>query len=459
MYAPSLDYPQTSFVKQNPVPYRGSRTGSTSSASSTSSSTSYTEQHNFYDKPTPSSLHAFGSRGSPMSSNSSARARPTPINIAKANEGVQYSTGNAGAPSPRAALVAGLRSATDRRYQEREKREMQAQAQKLLAQQQALLMQVQQNLLLAPDDPNLLLQKQTLLMQLHSFSQSQYLPAPSPMAARLSPPTSPIPYNTSNNNHNNSNPGGLPFGDPRLIASLQQQQQELMATSALIAQQQQRIQTALAYNTYDPMSFDFSQTSPVTYAASPVTAVTPQPYVPQQQHARNSVYYNDLPAPPNMGYYRPSSPNLPQRPFSSAAYRATPSGQQQQQQPSAAYQVPSKFSGANSSVPFRGSHRKAASLSGSGDAFNFTNNFTSNASSTPNYAYSNFSQHGSGSLGPIGSGHTSSLRNSSSLQAVPTGARVGGGELAMPSRQPFGPPPLDELKTIKRGSNFATLFA
>lgn len=458
MYShPHLDYSQHSASYAPPTPI-GHRSGHTNSASSSSSvSSSFSDTQSFVP---PGSLHLTpppslfnntigrpSSRGSnPMSPPSANRVRPAPINTGQANDSASRtgSPTTAGAPSPRAALVAGLRSATDRRHQKREQqREMQLQAQQqLLHQQQNLLAQIEQQ--------QMRLQSMTLNAGLHSGGTSTMTPP----GFHLSPPTSPIPSAYSNNGMNSQYmaQGG---DDPRNIAALQQ---KFLATSALITQQQQRLQNAIA------------SSSPSSGSPSKYDMDAP------------SYYNTDLSIPQAVGYGRPSSPNLPVRPSSSSAYRVRSAGQQQQQQQQHPFAIntggnggsmfqfsrpasgttsgtlpaspggSSAASNSTASSPFRRSHRKATSLSGSGDSFNFTN--TPSGSGSPNYHYysSNTTnafhqQQGSGSysyynnnnLGPIGSG---------------IGAR-GSAASGSPARQPIGPPPLEELKTSKRGSNFA----
>lgn len=464
----SLDYPQSSFIKPSHAGYRSGRTGSTSSSSSTSSSTSFSEPH-AYDKvgmmQPPPSLNTLGrppSRGSPPIT---ARGRPAPINTAKANE----TSITASAPSPRAALVAGLRSATDRRHQQREQqiRDQHLLQQQLLLQQQHLQQQKQLQLQ-QQQQQQILLQQQQLRMQNLSLADSggqgqgqgqgqPYLPpfqsALDAHTYHLSPPTSPIPSSSSH-----SSTSSLPFNyneraDPRVFAQLQQRHQDLLASTAFLAQQQQQYMAALG-SSNNGGEFEFPLASPVSYAGSPMAS-----YVPQQHYARNSVYNTDLPNPSTRGgYQRPSSPNLPVRPSSSSSFRGM--NQSSSSHTPSAYQLPSSSSSSASS--FRRSHRKAASLSGSGDPFILNN------------SYSNFSHQSSGSLGAIGSGLNSSLRKTttpssfsnggSSALAYTRGGGLGHGggraagaasDVEIPVRQPIGPPPLDELKTLKRGSNFA----
>lgn len=110
--------------------------------------------------PPPSSAGAFPSSQLRSSTPSSSRAhhhRPSPINVAKANESLLGSSSSAsaaamGAPSPRAAIVAGLRSATDRRYQQRAQQQQQQQQQQKQQhqqhqqQQQMAILQAQQQI-------------------------------------------------------------------------------------------------------------------------------------------------------------------------------------------------------------------------------------------------------------------------------------------------------------------------
>ena len=474
----SLDYPQTYIpnIKPTPVGFKSGRTGSTSSSSSTSSSASFTD-FNAYEKfghllPPPPSLLSIGRPPSRGSGNQrptnpslpSGRVRPAPINTAKANENSSYSPRNAPAPSPRAAIVASLRSATDRRHLQREQqmREQQLQQQQLLLQEQHLQQQKQLQFQQQQQQQSLLLQQQ-MRMQNLSLNQTQNatptssffsLESPIGPAFHLSPPTSPLPGNSPTFFSSSSTNG--PFSpvtdrmDPRMLASLQQKHQELMATSALIAQQQQSIQNAMTLaalgynvnNAYADGSVDFPPSSPVL--GSPLTAT------PQQQYARNPVYNMDLPAPPGHGnYYRPSSPTLPVRPSSSSSYRP------QNSSPMGTYTSQTNQQISSPPSSFRRSHRKAASLSGSAAPV------INPPSPTP--MSNSLSSQGSGSLGAIGSGLGSnqggnSLLRNSTLTVV-SGSRVGGGDYEIPVRQPIGPPPLDELKAARRSANFASLLA
>ena len=446
----------TGFYKPSPSnAHRSNRVGSFGSSSSNGSNMSNLSYSSIsYEQMLPPPPNVFGSgiarppsRGNGNSSISSGRNRPPSMNFSKPSDDTQNPASEQPIPSPRAALVAGLRSATDRRHQQRE--QQQQQQQQVLQQQQQLRLQ---NLSLydAMNSGN-------TSVYSSSFANSQnYGSLKSPVASSfgLSPPTSPIPSDYSVESSLNNSPltAMSDRPDSRVLASLQQKHQELMATSAAIAQQQQRLaqainQAALSYGGYynpnDP-SFELPVlSSSPGLARSPI--ITPQPLQSsQQQYARNSIY-NDLPAPPGYNnFYRPSSPSLPTRPLSSSSFRPQFS------------QDPPKQSQANS-PGYKRSHRKAASLSGSGPSFGNSsangnsslkgNNNSTNA--TPYYSSGSFGSGGSSSsVGNIGGG--SQLRNST----LNPGLYGKGSE--MPLRQPVGPPPIEELRGQKIVLNFAS---
>ncbi|KAA8915335.1 hypothetical protein TRICI_002519 [Trichomonascus ciferrii] len=280
--------------------------------------------------------------------------RPAPIRIPGADDpalAASSSPSNASS-SPRAALVAGLRSATDRRRSEQ-----------------------QQRLASSPGASQ----------QLHS----PYVPSPPPagvgahtIQGQMSPPGSPSPAG----------------GDQRLYAALHAKQQELLATSFMLQQQQQRLQAAINANSY-----------------------------------------YDLPQPP----FRPASPSLPVRPSSSASNRGSslffPTNANNnnssngfdhlQQSPfgaSSPKQYQSPPSQQPQGTPFRRGHRKASSLSS-------TYNVGVIGSGSPAVAGHRAV---SGPTGPIGANSR--------------------GDYEIPSRQPLGPPPLDELKSKYKDYNFAS---
>lgn len=294
----------------------------------------------------------------PKRYSSQQQHRPAPIRIPGADDPAlnppNHQAPSSNASSPRAALVAGLRSATDRRRSEQ-----------------------QQRLASSPGTGQ----------QLHS----PYMPSPPPavgvgahtIQGQMSPPGSPSPAG----------------GDQRLYAALHAKQQELLATSFMLQQQQQRLQAAMNANSY-----------------------------------------YDLPQPP----FRPASPSLPVRPSSSASNRGSslffPSNNnannfdQPQQSPFGnnspkQYQPPPpppQQQQQQQGTPFRRGHRKASSLS-----------------STYN-------------VGVIGSGSPAIGGNRAvSGPTGPIGANARG-DYEIPSRQPLGPPPLDELKSKYKDYNFAS---
>jgi hypothetical protein len=288
----------------------------------------------------------------PSSQSQQHQHRPAPIRIPGADDpALNHQPSSSNASSPRAALVAGLRSATDRRRSEQ-----------------------QQRLASSPGASQ----------QLHS----PYMPSPPPagvgahtIQGQMSPPGSPSPAG----------------GDQRFYAALHAKQQELLATSFMLQQQQQRLQAAMNANSY----YDLPQ--PPFRPASPSLPVRPSSsasnrgsslFFPSNNNNNNSF---DQPPPP----FGTNSPNQYQPP--------PPQPQPQQQQ----------------GTPFRRGHRKASSLS-----------------STYNVGVI-----GSGS--PAVGGH-----RAFSGPTGPIGANSRG-DYEIPSRQPLGPPPLDELKSKYKDYNFA----
>lgn len=441
----SIDH-NTGFYKPSPNnTHRSNRVGSFGSSSSNGSNISSLSYSSIsYEQMLPPPPNVFGSgiarpssRGNGNPSISSGRNKPSPVNFSKPNDDLQITPPDQAIPSPRAALVAGLRSATDRRQQQREQQQQQ---QKLLRMQGSSLYDTMNG-------------GNSGLYSSNFANQQNYSTFKSPVTPSfgLSPPTSPIPNDYSDSSLNNSpftTMGDRP--DSRILASLHQKHQELMATSVAIAQQQQRLaqainQAALSYGGYynlNDSSFDVPVlSSSPGVSRSPI--ITPQPLQSsQQQYDRNSIY-NDLPAPPGYNnFYRPSSPSVPVRPSSSSSFR-----------PQISQNSP-KQSQANS-PGYRRSHRKAASLSGSGSSFgsngttgNFSSkNFNGSNNATHYHSSGSFVSGGSSSLSNSGGG--SQLRNS----MLNPGALGKGSEI--PLRQPVGPPPIEELKGQKFGLNFA----
>lgn len=336
--------------------------------------------------------------------------KPGPIQIPMGEDGRAGST-----PSPRAALVAGLRSATDRRREERER------------------------------------ERETLLGQ-------------------MSPPGSPSPYAPQHQ------PSVESRMDSRMYAALQAKQQELLATSLLISQQQQRLQQAMTnasygYDGVDAMTGSMSHLglknvpsqygpygspyasqqayspvppyggqSPYSYHHQQQQQYQPPPQYPYSQSLFGSSPRQDWPydlasPSPSASFLRPSSPSLPVRPRSSASGRG------------------------NSMFFPTGDNGPASGLSGAGAASATGMSSASNSNTGSNGAPPAFKR-----------GHRKASSLSSSVTADPSrgmsplfqprgtvqsGSRIGNGEYQLPIRQPIGPPPLDELKAHP-AKNFAT---
>lgn len=357
--------------------------------------------------------------------------RPTPIRIPDSRQSnISQST-----PSPRAALVAELRSATDRRKRD---------------------------------------------------------------AGVNSPPGSPglnnlratTPLSSASSSHGGNSAGSE---TARVYAALYAKQQELLATSMLISQQQQRIQDAMNSAVYGE---DYSGSPHGLYGSSPQqlanyqyqqqllqqqqhiqqlqqlqqqynSVLTSSPYAaanPQfqsspsflQHHYNNNHNHNNnnnnnnhhhhyhhhsssstglgnvnyaLPSdltPPQTFYShnRPSSPSLPQRPSSSTALR----GSFLFSDPVSASSSPGSSPQPSNATPFRRGHRKASSLS------SYTSN-TNNSSSS------------SVSFGPIGNNG-----RPAGVGGIQTGNKKDG--YYIPVRQPYAPPPLEELRK-DRSKNFS----
>lgn len=346
--------------------------------------------------------------GHMSSSNPLTFSRPTPIRIPDARQ-VRPST-----PSPRAALVAELRSATDRRKRDA-------------------------GVSPPPASPG-------PLGMVSAGSSSSSLLSSSQAAA-------------------GSDPG-------RIYATLYAKQQELLATSMLISQQQQRLQDAMNSAVYGDdyasiyggggSSFGSASTSPLHHHNYSQLYLQQQQYLLQQQqqqyndsqlhtttplghhyhsshlsaHLGGSQYYgfpnSDL-APPQNFSNRPASPSLPQRPSSSTALRGSflfsDSLSSTSSSPGSSPQPPN-------ATPFRRGHRKASSLS----SYTAASNFNTSHSPAPS------------SFGPVGNNSRpgSGLINNPGIQ---TGNKIDG--YSMPIRQPYAPPPLEELKSKSKDKNFA----
>lgn len=332
--------------------------------------------------------------------------RPTPLNLS--NNAHESWSQNGPEPSPRAAIVAGLRSATDRRSRKRDLQVRDEQTQQYLQQvhlQEQLKIHHQQQQQL------LFLQQQQLRMQNLSLNDGGY-------ANDITGRTSFTPdYNNSDSldYYASNNP------DPQLIARLQQKRQELLATNAMLAQQQQRL--AQGYTT--PYYNDNQGYMSSAGFGSEPSLSSSQYYAPKSQNAQNSFYNTDLPLPGSGGYQFPSSPSIPARPNSSSSFRSDFTHQTQ-------------YSNGSSSPGQRSHHRKANSMS-------------YNPYTPKNSSFSPYNSQASGGL------NASQLRNDFSFGRDPSGSRVGGGEYTIPLRQPIGPPPLDELKGDKRDRNFASI--
>ena len=397
-----------------------------------------------------------------ISPGSEFKGRPAPINVVKANERFDSDTiethnnGEAPMPSPRAALVAGLRSATDRRHQQRDQqlREHQLQQQQLFLQQQHLLQQKQLQLQQQQQQHMLLLQQQ---MRMHNLSlndgfsnvipNQNIAPLKSPFGFEfnISPPTSPIPTDYSTETSlGDTFLGTADRVDPRVMASMQQKHQELLVNSALIAQQQQRIQAVLKYGApqYDENSIESPQV--------PSPSITSRSHLPNHQShhsmhqfSRHSISHMEPPAPLVYGANgSPSSSSIPARPSSSTALRADLN--------------PGPTNPTLGTSGYRRTHRKAASMSASGSMYGINNSQKYHLYSSPHYSSGSFGAIGGSNFGNNSSQLRSSVPGNSS-NMVPSGSRVGGGDYEMPLRQPTGPPPLDELKAAKSSSNFAAL--
>lgn len=361
----------------------------------------------------PSPPTVFGSAKRPT--RRSRRGRPAPLNIEKAN--AQLGPENAPEPSPRAAIVAGLRSATDRRHQQRDQ-QIREEYQQIQTQLQQQYMQQQNQSQLQIQQQQMLLLQQQMRLQALSFNEPNGTSASSnggmkanPGAgALMSPPSSPMIVDPSSAYISQQLAGISDRADPRLIATIQAKQQELLATSALIAHQQQRIQLAMNMN---QAILGYGQPYPYNEASPNLGLKSPTSYQPQPNARFMNTYNTDLPAPPGPGGYYPapsaSSPRSPRKlSFGSR------------------------------------SHHKSNSSLGSQAGEN------SNSPKTPYFPHHS----------PSNSFGASQLRNNvpGTPGLVSSGSKVGGGDYDMPIRQPIGPPPLDELKTAKSSSNFATIY-
>lgn len=369
----------------------------------------------------PSPPSVFGS--TKRSSRRSRRDRPAALNIEKAN--APLGPEDAPEPSPRAAIVAELRSATDRRHQQRDQQireeyqQLQAQLQQQYIQQQTQSqLQIQQQ----QQQQQMLLLQQQMRLQTLSFNDpkgtstlnSGDMKANLGARAPMSPPSSPMivdPSSAYNSQQLAPQLAGLnDRADPRLIATLQAKQQELLAASALIAHQQQRIQLAMNMN---QAILSYGQSYPCNEASPNLGFNSPTLYQPQPNARYINTYNTDLPAPPGPGGYYPS--------------------------PS----VTSPMSPRKLSFGSRSQHKYNSSL-GSQVGEN------TNSPKTPSFPHHS----------PTNSFGAGQLRNhvTGTPGLVSSGSKVGGGDYDMPIRQPIGPPPLDELKTAKSSSNFATIY-
>lgn len=305
--------------------FSSSSSSSTSSVSSSpiTSASSYSSAPNNQQVPSGSNHH----KSTP------SRNRPAPINIAKANN----EQVTASAASPRAAIVAGLRSATDRRYQQRAQ---QAQQQMLHQQLQNLSLtnnisngltgsfykssngsNVSLNSLVGASLPTnngsstmattptsntqMSFGSPSTVTAMNSIPQPPSAPFQNSNYYSISRSGSPVLFEPPYTSH--VSPPASPAPPDRYIAALQQKNQELMAATRMIAQQQQRIQAAMVQaasgttgigspsngngfgDSYQSYQFPGSTSSPRSSKSQLAAIASQQQQYLQQQYGNNNL--------------------------------------------------------------------------------------------------------------------------------------------------------------------------
>lgn len=161
------------------------------------------------------------------------RPRPTPINVAKANEGQFYSPDKVRSPG-RAALVAGLRSATDRRHTQRNGSPIDM-AQ--FSPRSSDFDEHQQRLQTLQDQHSYEQKRLWIQQQQELFRLQQQLLAGGPRSAGEPRP--------EYQNNSLPSPPQTPCGTNRPPRLLSQKQQEILVASNLLAQKQLNLRSVL----------------------------------------------------------------------------------------------------------------------------------------------------------------------------------------------------------------------
>ncbi|CAN6607120.1 hypothetical protein TRVA0_003S02476 [Trichomonascus vanleenenianus] len=331
-----------------------------------------------------------------------AQNRPAPIRIPPPIEDHQAVGNPGGVQSPRAALVAGLRSATDRRRQQQQQQQAGSQYHTIQAH-------------MSPPGSPSPIQPPTSKPGHHRVSSSSSSSSSSVYSQQYPHQSPQLPSSS------------LAADSARIYAALQVKQQELLATSMLISQQQQRIQQAMnsaaavyassgsqpstptafstGFDSYmDPLAGSMAHLSSNDIFLQPPTPTGSSLHRSSGIFGSQSGSYYDVDplCPPSFGTLRPSSPSLPVRPSSSASNRGSLFFDTHGPQPSGQSR-------------FKRGHRKASSLS------------MVNRSGSP-----------SSNVGVIGTGLNGVSRGSQPPRPAHSAAEI-------PVRQPIGPPSTDEL--------------